>query len=71
MYQKKITFSSSNAKIQALLIDGDIEYFGTNQGLWSRQNNRNAKLIKNINVLSLDKTSDGLIIVGAKKGFIT
>ena len=66
---EKITFSSSNAKIQALLIDGDIEYFGTNQGLWSRQNNRNAKLIKNINVLSLDKTSDGLIIVGAKKGF--
>ena len=46
-----------------------IEYFGTNQGLWSRQNNRNAKLIKNINVLSLDRTSNGLIIVGAKKGF--
>ena len=66
---ENITFPSSSAKIQALLIDGDIEYFGTNQGLWSRQDNRNAKLIKNINVLSLDKTSDGLIIVGAKKGF--
>ena len=51
IYPEKITFSSSNAKIQALLIDDDIEYFGTNQGLWSRQNNRNAKLIKNINVL--------------------
>ena len=66
---EKIIFPSSNAKIQALLIDGDIEYFGTNQGLWSRQNNKNTKLIKNINVLSLNKTSDGLIIVGAKKGF--
>ena len=66
---EKITFPSSNVKMQALLIDGDIEYFGTNQGLWSRQNNRNAKLIENINVLSLDKTSDGLIVVGAKKGF--
>ena len=66
---EKISFPSSNAKIQALLIVGDIEYFGTSQGFWSRQSNRNAKLIKNINVLSLDKTSDGVIIVGAKKGF--
>ena len=66
---EKITFPSSSAKIQALLIDDDIEYFGTNQGLWSRQNNRNVKLIKNINAFSLDKAPDGSIIVGAKKGF--
>ena len=31
---EKITFPSSNAKIQALIIDDDIEYFGTNRIFW-------------------------------------
>ncbi len=65
---EKITFLNTNAKIQALLVDGDIEYFGTNQGLWSRQNDGEVKLIKNINVLILSKTTNGEIIVGSRKG---
>ena len=65
---EKITFPNTSTKIQALLVDGDIEYFGTNQGLWSRQTDGNVKLIKNINILSLSKTTDGQIIVGSRKG---
>ena len=65
---KSVDFPSTKTKIQALLVVGDIEYYGTNQGLWSRAGDGDLKLIKNINVLSLDQLQSGDILVGSKKG---
>ena len=63
-----VEFPSRKTKIQALLVVDDIEYFGTNQGLWSRNGKGNLKRLKNINVLSLDQLKSGDILVGSKKG---
>ncbi len=66
---EEIGFSKSNTKIQVFLVDGNSEYFGTNNGLWVRSNKGSSvRLIKNVNVLSLSKSVQGQIIVGTKKG---
>ena len=65
---KSVDFPSTKTKIQDLLVVGDIEYYGTNQGLWSRAGEGDPKLIKNINVLSLDQLQSGDILIGSKKG---
>ena len=65
---KSVEFPSTKIKIQALIVVGDVEYFGTNQGLWSRTGKGDLKRLKNINVLSLDQLKSGDILVGSKKG---
>ena len=65
---EKIPFSVSDITIQAYLINGNKEYFGTNKGLWLRESNKEVKLLKNINVLTLKKLEDNNIIIGSKKG---
>ena len=63
-----IKFPSTKIKIQAFIIVGETEYFGTNQGLWFREGNSALKRLKNINVLSLDHLESGDILIGSKKG---
>ena len=56
-FNKKIDywdFEKGDYVVAVLVRPSDIEYFGTNQGLWSRKNNRNAKLIKKVSNLSKD-----------------
>ncbi len=65
---EKIPFSASDVIIQAYLIDGYKEYFGTNKGLWSRIDKGKVQLLSNINVLSLEKLNDNNIIIGSKRG---
>ena len=65
---EKITFSSNKVKIQAFFSDGTTDYFGTNQGLWKREGKGNPRLIKNINVFTLEQTGGGELLVGSKKG---
>ena len=65
---EKINFPNTKIKIQAFLVDGDIEYFGTNQGLWSRKNKGQLKLIRDMNVLCLSRSMEGDILTGTKKG---
>ena len=65
---EKIKFSNSKTKIQSFMVDGDLEYFGTNQGLWSRKNKGELSLIKNLNILCLSRTLSGEILAGTKKG---
>ena len=65
---QSVDFPSTKTKIQALLVVGDVEYYGTNQGLWSRVGKGDPKLLKNINVLCLDQLMSGDILVGSKKG---
>ena len=64
-----IEFPNNKVEIQTILIDGANQYFGTNQGLWLRNEKGELELLnKNINVLSLAKHKPGSIIVGSKKG---
>ncbi len=65
---EKIQFSKTNVKIQSFVFHNGVEYFGTNKGLWARKNNMKPYLVKNINVLSLDKSDSGYILIGSKKG---
>ncbi len=65
---EKINFPNNKIKIQAFLVDGDLEYFGTNQGLWYRKNKGELKLIRDLNVLSLSRSINGDILTGTKKG---
>ena len=64
-----IEFPNNKVEIQTVLVDGTNQYFGTNQGLWLRNEKGELELLnKNINVLSLAKHKPGSIIVGSKKG---
>ena len=65
---EKIKFSKTKTKIQSFLVDGEFEYFGTNQGLWYRKNKGALNLIKDLNVLCLSLTISGDILAGTKKG---
>ena len=65
---EKIRFPTSDVIIQAYLIDGNKEYFGTNKGLWFRVDKGEIELLKSINVLSLEKLKKENIIIGTKKG---
>ena len=64
-----IGFPNDKIEIQTILVDGTNKYFGTNQGLWLRNDKGELELLqKNINVLSLAKLKSGFIIIGSKKG---
>ena len=65
---EKIQFSKANVKIQSFVYYNGVEYFGTNKGFWARKNNNNPYLVKDMNVLSLDITKSGYILIGSKKG---
>ena len=65
---EKIDFSNNKIKIQSFIKVGNIEYFGTNQGLWSRRGKGKINLLKNLNVLSIERTRSDMILVGSKKG---
>ena len=65
---EKIEFSKANVKIQSFVYHNGLEYFGTNKGFWARKNNTKPYLLKNMNVLSLDITNSGYILIGSKKG---
>ena len=65
---EKIDFPNNKVKIQSFLKYNGQEYFGTNQGLWLRKGKGDVELIKNINVLALDITNAGQILIGSKKG---
>ena len=65
---ENINFESSKAKIKSYYSFNGIEYFGTSKGLWSRSNNGKLKLIKNIDVLSLEHNRSNTLYVGTKKG---
>ena len=64
-----IGFPNEKTEIQTFLADGTNQYFGTNKGLWLRNEKGELELLKkNINVISLAKLKSGPIIVGSKKG---
>ena len=65
---EKIQFPKTNVKIQSFIFYDGIEYFGTNKGFWLREYNKKLTLVKDINVLSLDITKSGCILIGSKKG---
>jgi len=65
---ENIDFESSKAKIKSYYSFKEIEYFGTSKGLWSRSKNKKLKLIKNIDVLSLEHNRSNTLYVGTKKG---
>ena len=65
---ENIDFESSKAKIKSYYSFNGIEYFGTSKGLWSRSKNEKLKLIKNIDVLSLEHDQSNTLYIGTKKG---
>lgn len=65
---ENIQFPKTNVVIQSFVYHNGVEYFGTNKGLWARKNNIKPYLVKNINVLSLDISDSGYILIGSKKG---
>ena len=65
---EKIQFSSTKTKIQSFISDGGVDYFGTNQGLFSRADGGQIKLLKKINVNTMEMTDEEIILLGAKKG---
>ncbi len=65
---EKIKFLSNKVKIQAFLSDNKIDIFGTNQGLWIRDGKGDLVILKDINVLTLEYTDKGEVLIGSKKG---
>ena len=66
---KTVQFPGTKTKIQSFLISDGVEYFGTNQGLWSREDDSSLKAIqKNINIQCLSILSTKTVLAGSKKG---
>ena len=65
---ENIQFPKTNVKIQSFIVHNGVEYFGTNKGLWARKNNMKPYIVKNMNVLSLEITDSGYVLIGSKKG---
>ena len=65
---EKIRLKNNRSKIQTFSVDGDDQYFGTSQGLWVKKNGNEPRLVKNMNVLCLSRSTKGDMLVGSKKG---
>ena len=63
-----VKFPGSKTFIQAYLFDNGVEYFGTNNGLFSKKGKGALKKVNASNILAIAKHPIGSIYVGTKKG---
>ena len=63
-----IAFPENRTNITSFLFSNGTEYFGTNNGFFSRDQNKKLKMISSKNIVSISMLKTNDIILGTKKG---